>query len=99
MIDYKKAEQAKELLQESGASFIIAYNDSNNDDAVCASGNYIILKSLIIGTMVQAALSVRGKYGEEMAMQELMSMMTRAAQQLCAETEGSVEMKDKQVLQ
>lgn len=98
MIDYKKAEQAEELLQESGASFIIAYNDSNND-AVCASGNYIILKSLIIGTMVQAALGVRGKYGEEMAMQELMSMMIRAAQQLCAETEGSVEMKDKQVLQ
>lgn len=25
MIDYKKAEQAKELLQECGASFIIAY--------------------------------------------------------------------------
>ena len=79
MINYKKAEQAKELLQECGASFIIAYNDSNNDDVVCASGNYIILKSLIIGTMAQAALGVRGKYGEEMAMQELMSMMTEAA--------------------
>lgn len=76
MINYKKAEQAKELLQECGASFIIAYNDSNNDDVVCASGNYIILK---IGTMAQAALGVRGKYGEEMAMQELMSMMTEAA--------------------
>lgn len=62
MIDYKKAEQAKELLQECGAS-----------------GNYIILKSLIIGTMAQAALGVRGKYGEEMAMQELMNMMTEAA--------------------
>ena len=37
------------------------------------------LKSLIIGTMAQAALGVRGKYGEEMAMQELMSMMTEAA--------------------
>lgn len=78
MINYKKAEQAKELLQECGASFIIAYNDSNNDDVVCASGNYIILKSLIIGTMAQAALGVRGKYGEEMAMQELMSMMAEA---------------------
>ena len=40
---------------------------------------YTILKSLIIGTMAQAALGVRGKYGEEMAMQELMSMMTEAA--------------------
>lgn len=88
-IDYTKAEQAKELLQESGASFIIAYNDSNNDDVVCASGNYIILKSLIIGTMAQAALSVRGKYGEEVALKELMSMMTGAAQQLCAETKGA----------
>lgn len=34
MIDYKKAKQAKELLQECGASFVIAYNDSNNDDVV-----------------------------------------------------------------
>ena len=86
-IDYAKAERAKELLEESGASFIIAYNDSNNDDVVCASGNYIILKSLIIDTMAQAALNVRGKYGEDVALKELMSMMTGAAQQLCAEIE------------
>lgn len=87
MINYKKAEQAKELLQECGASFIIAYNDSNNYDVVCESGNYIILKSLIIGTMAQAALGVYGKYGEEIAMKELMNMMTEAAKLVYNEKE------------
>ena len=91
MIDYKKAEKAKELLQECGASFIMAYNDSNNDDVVCASGNYIMLKSLLIGTMAQAALGVRGKYGEEIAMKELMNMMTEAAKLVYSEKEQNNE--------
>ena len=88
-IDYAKIERAKELLEESGATYMVAYNDVDNHDFVCVQGNYIILKSLIIGTMAQAALSVRGKYGEEVALKELMSMMTGAAQQLCAETKGA----------
>lgn len=78
-IDYAKIERAKELLEESGATYMVAHNDVDNHDFVCVQGNYIILKSLIIGTMAQAALGVCGKYGEEMAMQELMSMMTEAA--------------------
>ena len=39
MIDYKKAEQAKELIQECGASFIIAYNNSNNDGSSNNAGS------------------------------------------------------------
>lgn len=87
-IDYAKAEQAKELLQECGASFIIAYNDSNNDDVVCASGNYIILKSLTINAMAQLAGNICNKYDEEAAARELLDMMTKAAQKFCAKIEG-----------
>lgn len=99
MIDYKKAEQAEKLLQESGVPFMLLYQNHDYKCIICVRGQYPAIKSFIVDSMTQVAINVRGKYGEEMAMQELMSMMTRAAQQLCAETEGSVEIKDKQVLQ
>lgn len=79
MIDYKKAEQADKLLLESGVPFMLAYDDTAKHMICRAFGNYPTLKEFIVTMMAQAALGVRGKYGEEMAMQELMSMMTEAA--------------------
>lgn len=99
MIDYKKAEQAEKLLQESGVPFMLLYQNHDDKDIMRVRGQYSAIKSFIVDSMAQVAINVRSKYGEEVAMKELMGMMTVAAQQYCAETESSVELNDKQVLQ
>lgn len=50
-IDYAKIERTKKLLEESGATYMVAHNDVDNHDFVCVKGNYIILKSLTINAM------------------------------------------------
>lgn len=87
-IDYAKIERAKELLEESGATYMVAHNDVDNHGSVCVQGNYIILKSLTINAMAQLAGNICNKYGEEAAARELLDMMTKAAQKFCAEIEG-----------
>lgn len=99
MIDYKKAEQAEKLLQESGVPFMLLYQNHDDKDIMRVRGQYSAIKSFIVDSMAQTAINVCSKYGEEVAMKELMGMMTVAAQQYCAETESSVELNDKQVLQ
>lgn len=84
-IDYAKIERAKELLEESGVTYMVAYNDIDNDDFVCVQGNYIILKSLTINAMAQLAGNICNKYGQEAAAKELLDMTTKAAQKFCAE--------------
>ena len=88
MIDYKKAEQAEKLLMESGVPFMLAYDDTDKHMICRAFGSYPTLKEFIVTMMAQAAVNVQSKYGEEVAMKELMSMMTKAAQKFCAEIEG-----------
>nr|DAH63658.1 MAG TPA: hypothetical protein [Caudoviricetes sp.] len=88
MIDYKKAEQAYELLKQSNVPFMLAYDDTAKHMICRAFGNYPTLKEFIVTMMVQAVVNVQSKYGEEAAMKELMGMMTEAAQQYCEATKG-----------
>lgn len=79
MINYKKAQQADKLLLESGVPFMLAYDNTDKHMICRAFGRYLTLKEFIVTMMAQAAVNVQSKYGEEVAMQELMSMMTEAA--------------------
>lgn len=88
MIDYKKAKQAEKLLLESGVPFTLAYNNTDKYMRCCVFGNYPTFKEFIVTMMVQAAVNVQSKYGEEAAMKELMGMMTEAAQRYCEATKG-----------
>lgn len=88
MIDYKKAKQAEKLLLESGVPFTLAYNNTDKYMRCCVFGNYPTFKEFIVTMMVQAAVNVQSKYGEEAAMKELMGMMTKAAQRYCEATKG-----------
>lgn len=78
MIDYKKAKQAEKLLLESGVPFTLAYNNTDKYMRCCVFGNYPTFKEFIVTMMVQAAVNVQSKYGEEAAMKELIGMMTEA---------------------
>lgn len=91
MIDYKKAEQADNLLLESGVPFMLAYDNTDKHMICRAFGSYPTLKEFIVTMMAQAAVNVQSKYGEEVAMKELMSMMTKAAQQYCEATKKEAE--------
>lgn len=86
MIDYKKAKQAEKMLMESGVPFMLTYDDADNHMICRASGSYPTIKEFVVTMMAQAAISVSSKYGEEVAMKELMGMMTVAAQQYCEST-------------
>lgn len=88
MIDYKKAKQAEKLLLESGVPFTLAYNNTDKYMRCCVFGNYPTFKEFIVTMMVQAAVNVQSKYGEEAAMKELVGMMTEAAQRYCEATKG-----------
>lgn len=88
MIDYKKADQACKMLEESGVPFMLAYDDTAKHMICRAFGNYPTLKEFIVTMMVQAVVNVQSKYGEEAAMKELMGMMTEAAQRYCEATKG-----------
>lgn len=91
MIDYKKAKQAEKMLMESGVPFMLTYDDTDKHMICRASGSYPTIKEFVVTMMAQAAISVSSKYGEEVAMKELMGMMTVAAQQYCEETKKGAE--------
>ena len=91
MADYKKAEQAYELLKQSDVPFMVAFDNTDKHMICRAFGSYPTLKEFIVTMMVQAVVNVQSKYGEEAAMKELMGMMTEAAQQYCEETKKGAE--------
>lgn len=91
MIDYKKAEQAERLLDESGVSFTLAYNNTDKYMKCCVFGDYPTLKEFIVATMAQVVEGMQSKYGEEAPMKELMGMMTEAAQRYLEATKKGAE--------
>ena len=88
MIDYKKAEQAEKLLMESGVSFTLAYNNTDKYMRCCVFGDYPTLKEFIVTTMAQAVEDMQSKYGEEVAMNSLLGMMTEVEQWYLEATKG-----------
>lgn len=54
MIDYKKAEQAKRLLDESGVDYVLAYVNGQNCTAITSMhGDWQSIKKCVIDVMVR----------------------------------------------
>lgn len=79
MIDYKKAEQAKKLLDESGVDYVLAYYV---DEDGCAAGQVqgAVLKvtDCIVAAMKTVGKSIRDKYGDKSAVATLSSITMKA---------------------
>lgn len=59
MIDYKKAEQAKRLLDESGVDYILAYAKENGCTAGQVQGNALKVADCIVAAMQSVGKLIR----------------------------------------
>lgn len=83
MIDYKKVEQAYELLKQSNVPFMVAYENEDGETAsVGASGNYSTLRGCLIQLITQIANGVREAEGKEAALKELQNTFMLAGAML-----------------
>lgn len=71
MIDYKKAEQAKKLLEESKVPHILAYANSDERFSTSLNGKYLAIKDFITAVMWEAAEEVYSEGGCARAMLEV----------------------------
>ena len=72
MIDYKKAEQAYELLKQSNAPFMVAYGNKDGETITFGvSGNYRILRCCLAQLIAEMGNEMRRNRGEEAAIEEL----------------------------
>lgn len=74
MIDYKKAEQAKKMLQESGAVCILAYENDDGTFSGAIVGNYSTVKNLITGIIWEIMKDVRNDSDDDEAISELLDI-------------------------
>lgn len=65
MVDYKKADQACKMLEESGTTYVLAYNNDSQNVVNCAFGRYPLLKNFIVHVMAELADILCRNYGEE----------------------------------
>ena len=83
MIDYKKAEQACELLKQSNVPFMVAFENEDGESAsVGASGRYSTLRGCLIQLITQIASGVREEKGDEVAFKELQNTFMLAGAML-----------------
>lgn len=79
MIDYKKADQAYKMLEESGTTYMLAY-DNDSQNVVNCAGRYPLLKSFIVHIMAELADILCRNYGEEKMVAELQGMTFQAVE-------------------
>ena len=89
MIDYKKAEQAKELLEESGASYMLCCDNGSGRDRNCVYGSYPALRSFMITAIVELAKNICAKVNKEIALQELTQMLMLAIEKFHNDIKGA----------
>jgi hypothetical protein len=77
MIDYKKADQACKMLEESGTTYMLAYNNDSQNVVSCAFGRYPLLKSFIVHVIADILCR---NYGEEKMVAELQGMTFQAVE-------------------
>lgn len=78
MIDYKKAEQAKRLLDESGVDYVLAYAKENGCTAGQVQGNALKVADCVAGIIQALGKSIRDKYGDEAAAAAVHDITTKA---------------------
>lgn len=87
MIDYKKVEEAKRLLEESGVQFMLAYDKGDKHCSSRVNGQYPTIKKFIITVMWQVVENVYSQCGVTMASSEVFAMTSAVLERLRAKEE------------
>lgn len=80
MIDYKKAEQAKRLLDESGVDYVLAYLDEDGCSAGQVQGAVFKVADCIVAVIGAVGKSIRDKYGDKPAVTTVHDITMKALQ-------------------
>lgn len=78
MIDYKKAEQAKRLLDESGVDYVLAYAKEDGGAAGQVQGAVLKVADCIVALIKVVGESIRDKHGDKSAVAAVHDMMMKA---------------------
>lgn len=82
MIDYKKAEQAKKMLEESGAPYVLVYSKGEGHFSSRVNGQYPTIRQFVIEAMHQTVKDVYKQCGYRAALSEAFSMADKAFERL-----------------
>lgn len=91
MIDYKKAEQARKLLEESGVPYILAYANSDEKVITQLNGEYLKIKDFITTIMLETFEDVYSHCGGGMAAGEVFSIASTVLEWVRAKEESKQE--------
>ena len=91
MINYNKVEEAKKLLEESGAQYMLAYDKGDKHCSSRVNGQYPTIKKFIITVMWQVVENVYSQCGVTMASSEVFAMTTAVLERLRAKAEANNE--------
>lgn len=80
MIDYKKAEQAKRLLDESGVDHVLAYVNEDGCAAGQVQGAVLKVADCIVALIKTVGESIRDKHGDKSAVAEVHDITMKALQ-------------------
>lgn len=87
MINYNKVEEAKKLLEESGAQYMLAYDKGDKHCSSRVNGQYPTIKKFITTVMWQVVETVYSQCGVTMASSEVFAMTTAVLERLRAKEE------------
>lgn len=87
MINYNKVEEAKKLLEESGAQYMLAYDKGDKHCSSRVNGQYPTIKKFITTMMWQVVENVYSQCGVTMASSEVFAMTTAVLERLRAKEE------------
>lgn len=80
MIDYKKAEQAKRLLDESGATYVLAYLNEDGCAAGQVQGAVLKVADCIVAVIKTVGETIRDKHGDKLAVAAVHDITMKALQ-------------------
>lgn len=80
MIDYKKAEQAKKLLDESGVDHVLAYVNEDGCAAGQVQGAVLKVADCIVALIKTVGESIRDKHGDKSAVAAVHDITMKALQ-------------------
>lgn len=81
MKDYEKAEQAINLLGESGVNFILVYHGNGNEFKTAVTGRYADMRSCAVGVMARIAQHLKDNgYNDVDTIRELFNMAVHATE-------------------
>lgn len=86
MIDYKKAEQAKKLLKESGVDYVLGYVDEDNVAKGNVEGTVLMIAYCAIAIMRTIGEPIRDKHGDKAVVETLHNITMEALQQIYSDS-------------